>query len=460
MDPSYPVFPVFAFLGFILVLVPLHWQLEAWNVGAVWFILWTALSCFIQYFNAIVWSGNTVNSAPAWCDISIRVMMAVSVGLPAASLCINRRLYYVVNVPPAALVGKQEKRRAVIIDSFICGLFPVLYTGLQIIVQRHRFDILEDIGCTIALYNSPPTYFISSAPPLLLSFGSAVYLSLSQRAFVAARATLTEGLSAHRNLTEMRFVRLGGLTFSVLFPTVALGLLTIATNVTAVLLSTQVSGDVAPFDFNVIAQVPRDLWAADSSNRYAVELTRWLGPACALAFFAFFGLAEEARTNYAHAFSNMSIAFWNAAARIGFTRALPPLPGAAPKTDNGLIQLASISRPIRPASGTGSFADFSRSSRFEPSRSIEPKKPIDTTFAAPSPTQSPPSATSGRSFVVLRRSSTDPEAYVLPPYRGWHHISEHEGEPEVLKDPHARIIQPSSPPVPVVNSGPRGRTLV
>ncbi|KAJ7677557.1 GPCR fungal pheromone mating factor [Mycena rosella] len=246
MDPTYPVFPIFAFFGFLLTIVPLYWQFEAWNVGIIWYIFWTALYCISQYFNSVVWAGNVVNSAPAWCEISMRIIMGASVGIPAASLCINRRLYCIASVPPVAIVSKADKRRDIIIDSFICGLVPAFYIALQIGVQRHRFDILEDVGCSAALFNSLPTYFVSSAPPLVLSFASAVYLSFSQTAFAAARATLGDDFAGHKNLTPTRFLRLSGLAFSVLLITVPLGLLTLATTATAVLLSNQVSRTCRP----------------------------------------------------------------------------------------------------------------------------------------------------------------------------------------------------------------------
>ncbi|KAJ7780206.1 Ste3-like pheromone receptor, partial [Mycena maculata] len=199
-----PIFPIFASLGFVLSLVPLYWQFEAWNAATVWYIAWTALACLTQYFNSVVWAGNTLNSAPAWCEISIRIMMTASVGLPAASLCINRRLYHIASVPPAAVVSDADKRRAIITDSFICGLFPVLYTGLQIIVQRRRFDILEDVGCVPDFFDSLSTYFISSMWPLVLSIGSIAYCVLSACAFASSRAGLAEFLSAHNNLTPAR----------------------------------------------------------------------------------------------------------------------------------------------------------------------------------------------------------------------------------------------------------------
>lgn len=68
-DATYPVFPIFAFLGFILSLVPLPWHLQAWNSGTVYFMMWTALACLNQFVNSVVWAGNFRNPAPVWCDI-------------------------------------------------------------------------------------------------------------------------------------------------------------------------------------------------------------------------------------------------------------------------------------------------------------------------------------------------------------------------------------------------------
>ncbi|KAJ7908598.1 pheromone A receptor-domain-containing protein [Mycena leptocephala] len=439
MSPTVPLFSIFALLGFVLALVPLYWQFEVWNVGTIWYIFWIALSCFDRYFNSVLWAGNTVNSAPAWCEISIRIAMAASVGLPAASLCINHRLYEIASVPPAAVLSKHTKRRAIIVDSFISGLFPSLYIVLQLVVQRHRFNILEDIGCTVDLYDSLPTYFIAYTAPTLLSFGSFVYCALAMSAMSASRANLAEVLSPHKNLTPSRFLRLTGLALATLFLTIPLGLLNIAANATAAALSTQ-----------------RSLWTASETNHLAVELARWMGPACALTFFALFGVAEEAREHYMRAFTAVSNAFWNTLARMGFTRPLPPLPDSLSSTTpqrskrRPFLRLAStrfrkqaISRPIRGVSGTGSFADVSA-----PMPEAEAKaSPISTVLT----TFTPPSATSGRSFVAVTLSPTDPTKYILPPYQGWHHISNPGRDVEIVD---ATI---EMKPLPAL---PRGRTLV
>ncbi len=68
-DPTYPVFSIFACLGFILVLIPLPWHFQAWNAGTCLYMAWTAVACLNQFVNSVVWHGNAYNPAPVWCDI-------------------------------------------------------------------------------------------------------------------------------------------------------------------------------------------------------------------------------------------------------------------------------------------------------------------------------------------------------------------------------------------------------
>lgn len=45
----------------------------------------------------------------------------------------------------------------------------------EFVVQGHRYDIFEDIGCFPALVNSLPTYFLSGIWPIPIGLISAVY---------------------------------------------------------------------------------------------------------------------------------------------------------------------------------------------------------------------------------------------------------------------------------------------
>ena len=87
MSAANVAFAFFAFVTFILVLVPLPWHLQgvclvivkyrrianahiAWNSGVCIYIGWVAVGSIILYVDAVVWNGNIGDPMPAWCDFS------------------------------------------------------------------------------------------------------------------------------------------------------------------------------------------------------------------------------------------------------------------------------------------------------------------------------------------------------------------------------------------------------
>ncbi|KAJ6487484.1 pheromone A receptor-domain-containing protein [Mycena vitilis] len=229
--------------------------------------------------------------------------------------------------PVSALIRATHQRRAVLIDSVIFGLFPALYIALQYIVQCHRYDLLQDIGCFPALYTTLPTYFLSSIWPLLIGLASAYYCVRSLRAFAAHRAAFAQLLSAHSALTPSRYLRLSALALTDMLLTAPLAAFTIALNATASPISPWLSWADTHFDFGRVVQIPRLAWAgapdghaARGASGTAIELTRWASPACALIFVGFFVFAQEARRNYGVLFARMGAAFWRVLARAGLAR--------------------------------------------------------------------------------------------------------------------------------------------
>ena len=112
MTASNTAFTVFSGISLFLTVIPLWWHLRSWNmqVGTCMFMIWTALACLVHFIDSIVWNGNVINWAPVWCDIgvyiflhytlrshglcvAIRIIIGVSVALPACGLCISRSLY-------------------------------------------------------------------------------------------------------------------------------------------------------------------------------------------------------------------------------------------------------------------------------------------------------------------------------------------------------------------------------
>ncbi|KAF8833463.1 STE3-domain-containing protein [Paxillus ammoniavirescens] len=312
-DFEYPVFSVFAFLGFVVSLVPLPWHLQAWNSGTCYYMLWTALSCLNLFINSIVWHGNAINFAPIWCDISIRIMLGASVAIPAASLCINRRLYHIARVH-AVTITRAEKRRAVLIDTLICVLWPIVFVALQYVVQGHRFDIYEDVGCYPFIYNTIVAFFLSDSWPIIIGLISALYCGLSLRAFYHRRVQFNQFLASSTSLNASRYFRLMALACTEVICTIPLASFLIWLNTAAQSVEPWVSWENTHYDFSRVGQYPAVLWRRDYLLVVAMELTRWLPIACAFIFFAFFGFAAEARKNY-------RAAFWAVGKLVGFSPA-------------------------------------------------------------------------------------------------------------------------------------------
>lgn len=125
---------------------------------------------------------------------------------------------------------------------------------------------------------------------------------MSLRALIHRQIQFNQFLSSNPSITTGRYFRLMALALTDLVLTVPFGIYGICANV--------VDGDMQPwrgwadahYDFSQVHSVPALLWRAQPLVAVPMELTRWLVPACAFIFFAYFGFAEEARRNYSAAY--------------------------------------------------------------------------------------------------------------------------------------------------------------
>ncbi|KAF9477440.1 fungal pheromone STE3G-protein-coupled receptor [Pholiota conissans] len=300
-DQTYPIFSVFAFLSFILVLIPLPWHFQAWNSGTCLYMIWTGVGCLNLFINSIIWHNNAIDWAPVWCDISTRIILSVGIAIPAASLCINRRLYKIASCQTAT-ISRAEKKRAIMVDLAIGLGIPLLQIPLQFIVQGHRYDIFEDIGCYPTTVNTPAAYPLSFVWPNVIGIISAVYCVLTLRAFMQRRAEFSKFLSYNTSLTMNRYFRLMSLaTVELLFnlPISSYGLYL---NSTGRPIYPWTSWADIHSDWFTISTFPALIWQSSRIMTISLELSRWALVFCALLFFAFFGFADEARKNYRKAY--------------------------------------------------------------------------------------------------------------------------------------------------------------
>ncbi|KAL1741339.1 fungal pheromone STE3G-protein-coupled receptor [Schizophyllum fasciatum] len=300
-DPTYPLFPICAFVGFVGCLIPFPWHLQSMNSGTCFFMFWTSLACLNYFVNSLIWVDNAINSAPVWCDISIRIIMATTVGLPMSSLCIVRRLYKITKVQ-AVSISPSEKRRAVLLDCLLCGLFPLLFIALQYVVQGHRFNIYEGIGCMPAIYNTPLMYFTTAMWPVVLGSCSAVYCALTLHQFYRRRLQFAQFLHSGSSLNASRYLRLMALALTEMLISTPLGIFGIVMNATATPVGPWRSWADTHLDYGRVEQFPAIIWRKQSLLIVSFETSRWQAPFSAFVFIAFFCFAEEARKHYKIAF--------------------------------------------------------------------------------------------------------------------------------------------------------------
>ncbi|KAJ3759519.1 pheromone receptor [Lentinula raphanica] len=309
-DPTFPLFPICAFFGFVLSVIPLAWHFQAWNSGTCAFMIWVGCFCLVEFVNSLVWANNALNIAPIWCDISIQLIGAAGVGIPASTLCITRRLYRITSTRTVSIT-RDDKKRLIYEDLAISAGLPLLVMLLHMIVQPHRFNILEEYGCSLPTYNTLPAYFLYYMWPILLGMVSFVYSSLTLRTFYIRRIQFNQILSSNNSINPSRYIRLMLLALIDIMCTIPLGIYIIYIELKGVDLAPWVSWDDTHFDFGRVVLVPAVVWRSDPTDATAVQINRWVPIFCAFIFFALFGFAEEAIKNY-------RLAFWFVAHRIGF----------------------------------------------------------------------------------------------------------------------------------------------
>ncbi|KAF5382370.1 hypothetical protein D9757_009781 [Collybiopsis confluens] len=309
-DPTYPLFPVMSFLGFILSIVPLSWHFQAWNSGTCAFMIWTALVCLVTFINSIIWADNAINIAPVWCDISAQLILGASVGIPASTLCISRRLYHITSTQTVS-IGRDDKLRAVYSDLAIALGLPLLALILHIIVQPHRFNIIEEYGCSSVTFNTIAAYFLYYSWPVAIGLVSLVYSSLILRTFYVRRLQFNQVIASSGMINPSRYLRLMMLALIDIMCTVPLGVYTIFLSLDGVRLNPWISWEDTHFNFKRVVLVPSVIWRSNPETLTSLQLTRWLPVICSFIFFALFGFAGEARKNYKRA-------FWFVARRFGF----------------------------------------------------------------------------------------------------------------------------------------------
>ncbi|KAI9435849.1 pheromone A receptor-domain-containing protein [Lactarius indigo] len=308
---AYPnqIYSAFSFIGFLLCAIPLYWHLEAWNVGTSLYIVWAGLGCLTFFINSVIWNSSVVNVAArlpltcvVWAVIATRFMVGLNVGIPTALLVINHRLFKIVS-RTAALETRAEKRRAMFIDLAIGLGIPLIHMVLQLVVEGHRFDIFEEIGCFPSTYNVSLAFPLVHIWPITISTITAVYCVLTIRLIWKSSQQLKEIQGSNKNVNHSRYMRLIALSSVQLLLILPLSIFALYINSHIIPVQRWISWEDTHFDYSRVVQFPSVAWRADTLHQAGIEASRWIVIPCAFVFFAFFGFAEEACKHYRLAYS-------------------------------------------------------------------------------------------------------------------------------------------------------------
>jgi pheromone a factor receptor len=276
-----------------------------------------------------------------------------------------------------AISMESDKRRAVYVDLAIGLSIPFVQMILrestpdrfaspcltvvlsEIVVEGHRFDIIEEFGCVPNYYNVTLAYPISLIwTPVLYAItlvyaGALGFSDLSPRAmshhtlvlnirlFWRSSLMFKGMLGSNKSPNQNRYTRLIALSSIQIFITLPVSLVSLYISAHVETVHPWISWEDTHADYSFVGQVPSFMWQADPITVVNLELIRWMVVVAAFVFFAFFGFAEEARKHYRMAYS-----FASSSLR------LPDLRSKSSRASGGSSANAS-SPPYTPSSSFG-----------------------------------------------------------------------------------------------------------
>ncbi|KAI0789253.1 pheromone A receptor-domain-containing protein [Abortiporus biennis] len=309
-ETSWPIdfgfLTAFSFLSGFLVLIPLIWHIQAWNIGCILFIFWAALLNLGHGINQVIWRDSAKNFAPVFCDIWVRLEYAGKIGICAACLVIARRISKIATSNSVATTIR-DKRNVILVDLAIGLSFPLAQIVIFWFIQGHRFDIYEGWGCMAAIPNTYIVTILYTAWPIPIGLTSACYCFITVRAMLKRRKQMVELLgSDNSSLSLGRYHRLMAMALVEVCTTVPVGLFdTISTYTSTTLYPYKGLADLH-LGFERVRQFPAGIWLNDGSTYFSSNFDHWLLVATSLVFFSFFGLGEEAIKHYRFAYTSIA----------------------------------------------------------------------------------------------------------------------------------------------------------
>jgi hypothetical protein len=174
-----------------------------------------------------------------------------------------------------------------------------MHLPLDYIVQGHRANIIQGVGCWPTYYITPPTFILLLIWPCVLSLIAIVYGMLSLRAFLKRRNMVEEFLNSHASgLNADRYFRL--MCFSAVELTIAfpLGLYQLLADANNKIIFPWISWEDTHSNFDRFDKIPALFFQYLPGDLLQFSILLWSLPFLAFLFFVFFGLGREQMNQY------------------------------------------------------------------------------------------------------------------------------------------------------------------
>ena len=167
------------------------------------------------------------------------------------------------------------------------------------VVQGHRGDIIEGIGCVPSTYNVSLAYPLYFVWPTFISFVAAIYSTLSFRAFLwhRRRNTVDELFTSGYSISKDHYLRL--MCFS-LIPSLLMFPLTLFGLISNIKLGPRpwISWENTHSHFNRFDTYPEAVLKTNTCFYASWLIELWSCSACCFLFFIFLGMKDEQRGQY------------------------------------------------------------------------------------------------------------------------------------------------------------------
>ena len=211
----------------------------------------------------------------------------------------------------------QDRKRRTIFEAVMCFLLPIVFMALRMfppppfkvrcflvvmyilvdyIVQGHRFDIFEDIGCQAAIYISIEAIFIIWIPQLFFFTIAFIFGALALHNFCRRRLTFDLHLrQSNSALTTSRYLRLIAMALTEIILGTSLTAFNLFSNI-SVGLRPWISWENVHSNFSRVGLFPTSILPPQFITN--MMIIWWTLPASSIIFFVFLGLEEEALKEY------------------------------------------------------------------------------------------------------------------------------------------------------------------